>query len=261
VVINYLKCLTHSLVHLTIIHFTFGMKRFLKQEAPESSPKKARLEETDAPKYLFMDTETTGLGKTARLVEIAWIITDFMGKKLSSNRFIVKPDGFEIPEATTAIHGISTERALREGVPLKEVINQFQAAASVAKTLVCHNVEFDVQIVQGELMRACLPNFLFTMKKECTKKMGTKFCKLLTKSGKGFKPPRLQELYRFCFQTDFERAHSAFADTEACAKCFFFMRGLKYVDHSVPPKEEKSGLSEKEERIYLTRVLQHFTTG
>lgn len=74
--------------------------------------------------YLFFDTETTGLPKNwkapitdlnnwPRLVQLAFLIFDKNGNKISSGDFIIRPDGFIIPSDASAIHGISTERAQR----------------------------------------------------------------------------------------------------------------------------------------------------
>ena len=86
--------------------------------------------------YLFFDTETAGLPRNwklshlnydnwPRLVQIAWIQYDEQGNEIDSQDYIIKPVGFKIPERTAAIHGISTARALREGVDLVPVLEQF----------------------------------------------------------------------------------------------------------------------------------------
>ena len=72
---------------------------------------------------LFFDTETTGLPKNfnlnfyekstnwPHLVQLSWIMTDSRGRALSTNDFIIKPDGFVIPGRSTEIHGISHDYA------------------------------------------------------------------------------------------------------------------------------------------------------
>ena len=88
--------------------------------------------------YLIFDTETTGLpgNKQApltdfdnwpRVVQIAWQLHDGHGKLLSAENIIVKPDGFTIPFNAEKVHGISTERAQKEGRPLGEVLELFSA--------------------------------------------------------------------------------------------------------------------------------------
>ncbi len=91
--------------------------------------------------YLFFDTETTGLPQDykasvkdlhnwPRLVQLAWLRYDKNGNKIDGNNYIIKPDGFTIPSDASKIHGISTERALREGVALQGVLNEFQELIS-----------------------------------------------------------------------------------------------------------------------------------
>lgn len=75
-------------------------------------------------KYIFFDTETTGVPKNykapssntdnwPRLVQLAWILTDDHGETINSGNLIVKPNGFTIPTEASRIHGITTEKALK----------------------------------------------------------------------------------------------------------------------------------------------------
>jgi DNA polymerase III epsilon subunit-like protein len=81
---------------------------------------------------LFFDTETTGTPRNynapvsdssnwPRLVQLAWIMADDKGNVLKRKSVIIKPDGFVIPNNVSAIHGITTERAKQEGLPLRLV--------------------------------------------------------------------------------------------------------------------------------------------
>ena len=89
--------------------------------------------------FLIYDTETTGFPSrygaphtdleawsTARLVQIAWQLHGLDGSLISAQNILVKPDGFEIPYSSEQIHGISTERALADGVPLSEALEAFE---------------------------------------------------------------------------------------------------------------------------------------
>ena len=82
--------------------------------------------------YLFFDTETTGLPRNwdapvsdvnnwPRLVQLAFLIYDEKGIKVSGGDFIIKPDGFKIPSDASNIHGITTERANLEGYSITSV--------------------------------------------------------------------------------------------------------------------------------------------
>jgi len=76
--------------------------------------------------YLFLDTETTGLPRSwnapiefvanwPRVVEIAWLTFDENGKEKDKKSFIIKPDGFKIPDEAAMIHGITTDLQCSQG--------------------------------------------------------------------------------------------------------------------------------------------------
>ena len=86
----------------------------------------------------FFDCETTGVpakglkwdadfNQFPHVVQLAWSLGD------KERSFIIKPDNYEIPPETTAIHGITTERAIAEGVPFAEVVDEFLADAAAAR--------------------------------------------------------------------------------------------------------------------------------
>jgi len=86
--------------------------------------------------YLFFDTETTGLPKNwkapvshldnwPRLVQLAYELYDDKGTRLIAGNRLIRPEDFIIPAKASSIHGISHERALREGESLECVLNDF----------------------------------------------------------------------------------------------------------------------------------------
>ena len=185
--------------------------------------------------YLFFDTETTGLPKNyqaplddflnwPRVVQIAWSLYDEMGNHWESYSYIIKPNGFVIPEEVARIHRISQERALREGVDLKIALEHFLRDAHSASYLVAHNIDFDEKIVGSELLREKLgPNPFIGNNKIDTMKSSVDFCKI--SNGRGsYKWPNLAELYRILFSAEFPDAHDAMVDVSACAKCFFELK-------------------------------------
>lgn len=165
-------------------------------------------------KILFFDTETTGFSSQARVIQLAWIYQNSEGETLGEHSHVIKPDGFDIPEKATAIHGISTQEALDGGDDLKEVINSFLPYALSADLLVGHNVAFDIRMMQQELDRGWM-NDLKGIESFCTMTKATKFCG---------KRPKLQELYEKLFWEKFENAHDALADVRATVRCYW---GLK----------------------------------
>ncbi len=183
--------------------------------------------------YLFFDTETTGLPMRwnvpvtdvenwPRLVQLAWMMCDAGGNTLESRNAIVKPEGFAIPAEAARVHGITTQIALEKGEPIRDVLEQFSEKIDEAYVLVGHNISFDECIVGAEFERLRMMTTLFLKPKICTMKCSTDFCKLPGK--KGFKSPRLSELHRVLFGTDFDNAHNAMADVEATARCFWKLK-------------------------------------
>ena len=187
--------------------------------------------------YLFFDTETTGLPKNwkapvtdvdnwPRLVQLAYCFSDRDGNKLSGGDFIIKPAGFTIPAEAAKIHGITTERAEKEGIDLRGLLRDFQELIGLAEYIVAHNMSFDEKIIGAEFLRNGMPDALAAKKKICTMHSATEFCAI--PGPRGYKWPKLTELHGKLFQTGFEEAHNAAADVAAMVKCFWEMkrRGL-----------------------------------
>lgn len=185
--------------------------------------------------YLFFDTETTGLPKSwkapvsdtdnwPRLVQIAWLHFDKEGNQIGAGDFIVRPEGFTIPEDSASIHGISTERAMREGLPLSEVLSKFQNVIDQAEYLVAHNMSFDEKIIGAEFLRLGTINILEEKPKICTMECATNFCAI--EGPYGYKWPKLSELHQKLFGRDFPEAHDAAVDIRATATCFWEMKRL-----------------------------------
>ena len=137
----------------------------------------------------------------------------------------------QIPNDAVRIHGISTEKATAEGRPLVEVLKDFlKAIPGNLTALVGHNVNYDKNIVAAELARLNGPNAVETKRfihlpRLCTMTAGAEYCKIPGRYGK-YKWPTLDALHRKLFGQGFEKAHSALADVEACARCFFRLREL-----------------------------------
>ncbi|MCH7399042.1 DNA polymerase III subunit alpha [Belliella sp. DSM 107340] len=182
--------------------------------------------------YIIFDTETTGLPRSydapmsaddnwPRLVQLAWQLHDAKGKLISNNNFIVKPEGFTIPYNAEKVHGISTERALKEGHDLVKVLEIFHKEVEKAQYLVGHNIGFDINVVGSEFLRKDVPMQLQKMEDLDTKDISTEFCALPGGRGGKFKWPTLTELHKKLFGVGFEDAHDAAYDVAATAKCFF----------------------------------------
>lgn len=183
--------------------------------------------------YLFFDTETAGLPRNwklshleydnwPRLVQIAWIQYDEQGNEIDSQDYIIKPVGFKIPERTAAIHGISTARALKEGVDLIPVLEQFNQKIRESRHLLAHNISFDERVMGAEYVRNGISTNLFDKNRICTMRTTTTFCQI--PGSFGYKWPTLAELHYAVFERDFIDAHNAKADIEATANCYWELK-------------------------------------
>jgi DNA polymerase III subunit alpha len=195
--------------------------------------------------YLIFDTETTGLPKRwdapitdtdnwPRCIQIAWQLHDEMGNLLENQDYLIQPDGFNIPYDAERIHGISTELAQQNGVPLKEVLLKFNTALAKSKFVVGQNVGFDVNIMGCEFHRMGVESPMSSMPvlDTCTE-VTAKLLKLPGGKGGRFKLPTLTELHQFLFGVPFAEAHNATADVEATTRCF-----LELIKREIFTKEE-----------------------
>lgn len=181
--------------------------------------------------FLIFDTETTGLPANynapvtdtdnwPRMVQLAWECHDHTGKLTASESYLIKPEGFTIPYAAEKVHGISTEKAMADGLDLESVLVKFAGVMGKASVIVGHNVEFDLRILGAEYFRKGISSKLSEITQICTKELSTDFCAIPGGRGGKFKWPTLSELHDKLFGEGFEEAHNAAADVAATARCF-----------------------------------------
>jgi DNA polymerase-3 subunit alpha len=198
--------------------------------------------------YLIFDTETTGLpanynapptdtNNWPRMVQLAWECHDATGHLTDARSYIVKPEGYTIPFAAEKVHGITTEKALAEGVDLLFVLEEFEKCLSHSSFVIGHNVEFDLNIIKAEYVRKGFQSRLPGMVTVCTKEESTGFCALPGGRGGKFKWPTLDELYNKLFQEGFEEAHNAAADVAATARCFLELLRLDIISPRLKPDQ------------------------
>lgn len=185
--------------------------------------------------YLIFDTETTGLPKSyrapasdvdnwPRIVQIAWETFDSTRKKTTARSYIVRPEGFEIPKEAEKIHGISTARATKVGIPIKDVLMEFRTALTKSSSVVAHNMSYDSMIVGAEFYRIGVKDPFADRKMICTKEASTTYCAI--PGNYGYKWPKLDELHLKLFGENVKEAHDASVDVTTCAKCFFELQRL-----------------------------------
>jgi DNA polymerase III epsilon subunit-like protein len=215
-------------------------------------------------KILFFDTETTGLPKNwkapveqldnwPRLVQIAWQVYNSNGDLLEEHEYIINPVGFIIPSEASAVHKITTEKALETGVDLLTILKVFSSSVNGCGLLVAHNYSYDYNIMGSELLRNGLENSLYEKEHICTMNASTDFCKI--PGPYGYKWPKLEELYDILFRESFN-AHDALDDIRATARSFWELFNkrlikikLKGLDNSIPLIESEFYCSNLHDKI------------
>ena len=190
------------------------------------------------PTYLFFDTECNGLpqfydvdvhmtNNWPNVIQLAWIVTDEQGKVLKRKSHIITPNGFEINDNVANLTGITTTRAMREGIELTTALSDFMSDVNNVQLLIGHNIDFDMKVVGCELYRNDMDyENLLSKKTLCTMKRSTYFCAIPSSNSRynDYKWPRLEELYHKLFGCSFSGAHDALADVEATMKCYFELK-------------------------------------
>lgn len=181
---------------------------------------------------LFFDTETTGIPERSwnwdtdfeqypHVVQMAWL----HGCKVETH--IIRPDGWEIPQETVDVHGITTEYALEHGEPFASVVDMFIQDCHDAGLICGHNIHFDTSIIKANILRELgreyydandVENALYKGKRIDTMRPTMKWVDARMANGR-LKFPNLSELYSRCFPGESFPAHDALEDVKAVAKC------------------------------------------
>lgn len=195
---------------------------------------------SDATNLLAYDTETTGLPlwndpssdpRQPHIVQLGFKIIDPATRQaLDAVDVIIKPDGWTIPDEVAAIHGITTEKALDEGIPERKALGLLlDAWASCAKRL-GHNEPFDARIIRIALFRfgeEAVADHWKAGAAECTARLATPIMQLpptermVRARFNKFKTPKLSEAYQFFTGRELDGAHNAMVDVDACIDVYW----------------------------------------
>lgn len=201
-------------------------------------------------KILFYDTETTGLPLWSqpsehpdqpRVVQLAALLCDEeTGEDLQQMNMIVLPDGWTIPAEVAAVHGITTERAMDEGIAAGHVLEHFIELWKEADQRSGHNESFDMRMLRIEIMRSpvysmqsigdpAVPfaDYWKTASAYCTQTNSTKIVnlpptpKMVAAGRRGPKSPNLGEAYEFFTGQKLDGAHDAMVDVRGAKAVYY----------------------------------------
>lgn len=190
---------------------------------------------------LFFDTETTGLydkrlppdhEAQPHLVQLAMLLTEEDATpRLSASLIIDCP--YPIPAAASNVHGIDRDVSGGFGVDLEMAIDLFRHFYRRADLIVCHNVAFDVPVMQSEIGRFQKRNIVLDKPTFCTMEAASPIVNLPPTDrmrAAGFdkpKPPKLEECIRHFFDEALDGAHDALIDVTACQRVYFHLQNMK----------------------------------
>jgi DNA polymerase-3 subunit epsilon len=117
---------------------------------------------TEAPaawwhRLAVFDLETTGIDvQTSRIVTANVSVIGVDGHPVSRLDWLANP-GIDIPEQATAVHGITTERAVADGRPaalvVYEIVDALRALLAEGVPLVIYNAPYDLTLLHHEAIR------------------------------------------------------------------------------------------------------------
>lgn len=163
------------------------------------------------------------------MVQLAALLID-EATRLSAARMdvIIRPDGWTIPDDVAAIHGITTERAMDEGIPEKDAFDMLIEMWGRGEFRLGFNEPFDARITRIASMRYGSQEIIDAWKDapaKCAMKMAKPICKIPAPANARrwgpYKNPTLSEAYKHFTGHDLVDAHSALADTQACVEVYF----------------------------------------
>ncbi len=198
-------------------------------------------------RYLFFDFETQGLfnrdwpsddPRQPHIVQAAARLFTADGQDIAVMNRIARPDGWTIPADVAAIHGITTERAMQEGIPEQQVVSELLDVWRQADCRIAHNIKFDDKIMRIALVRffgRSLADEWSNGPRHCTMEISSPIVALpptAKMARAGFtknKPPKLIEAHQHFFGTGFDGAHDAGIDTAAGKRVFLHLLHHGYV--------------------------------
>lgn len=193
----------------------------------------------------FYDFETQGLPLWNKpssdpgqphIVQAAAVMVDADTRKvLNTFDLTAKPNGWDIPDEVSKIHGITTEHALAVGVDELQIVSSLFAFDHIASCRIGHNESFDARIMRIALKRFYDDDEADQWKAgnaECTQKLATPIvkapptAKMLAVGRKHYKSANLSEAYEHFFGKPFEDAHTAIADVLATIAVYWKIMDL-----------------------------------
>jgi DNA polymerase III epsilon subunit family exonuclease len=157
-------------------------------------------------RQVVLDTETTGLGSDAQIIEIA--IIDITGVVLLHRR--IKPS-VAVEDDAADIHGITLEQ-LKNAPTWPEVVDDVRQVLQ-GKTVIIYNADFDMRLLcQTSIAYRLTTGWITEIKTRCAMQLASQFFRASCDSNRWISLKRAMSLAGLAWTGN---AHSAVADTQA----------------------------------------------
>jgi DNA polymerase III subunit epsilon len=189
----------------------------------------------EEPTYAVADSETSGLFNYAKPADadgqprLASLGLITLGPNLSidtEREWLIKPDGWEMNPEASAVNGLTMERLNDDGVPVRDVLEEYVKLVDEGRVIVGFNTPYDLKVMRGELRRAGMEDRYKETYSICIMRAATGYVKIPRANGNGYKFPKLVEACEH-FKITNHQAHSALSDAHATALMFRFLTQLK----------------------------------
>lgn len=192
---------------------------------------------------IVFDTETTGLpnrGKPLDYPEQPWpiqlgfVVADAEFNELGQYDKIIRPpeDTYFHPRAV-AVHGISKERAMDEGIPMSQALEEFSHACWLCDggLHLAYNLAFDDKIMKSAALRTHVELDEKTVVEalyggsegDCIMIMAKNYCRVPNYERNGFRQLKLEQVYRRLTGHKLKGAHDALSDVKGALTVFKIM--------------------------------------
>ncbi len=172
--------------------------------------------------HCIIDIETDGLIKDEDLrssfpniLQIAWILMNNEGKILKRSSTLIKSD--QTSNNAIKVNLINLNIANQIGVELSEALRLLSIDLRKASSVVAHNKEFDLRVLNYYFDRYGVFNPIEKMKQYCTMRDAQQYYSRTFKIDKFLK---LTEMYELMFKIKPTNLHNAENDVLITAKCY-----------------------------------------
>jgi len=186
---------------------------------------------TNQAVYAVIDTEGSGTfdftqdadaDGQPRLAQLALLRCDADFNVLSSYAGYVRPDGWTMDPAATAVNGLTDEFLNEHGKPVTEVLSEYQNAIEEGLIVVAFNAQHDCKQLRGELRRAEMDDMFERTRNICVMR-GSAGCGMRPDGKKGW--PKLEHVRAF-LGLNTEGAHKADRDAEDARRCAQHLKSI-----------------------------------